>query len=396
MTWGPGVRGIPLVASAAAGVLLLAACDGGDIDAEAPSVASMLELVPADVDTEQPVMVNVYSRTAEQFELTVPEADAADGATETYFRELFGNAVDSPALLPSTLVPFGPEVADVRDEFGYAPQAISADIHAGAPPTVSMAAVGEFSAEEVTDATIASFGAEETTSDEVDGVPVVRWLDDNAQNLEQPHALSQLGQSGRLGVADDQALLFATTDAIVDNLVAAYQGDTETLADNDDLVQIAETLDEHDVRSAALSDTPVEQVPEELSPEQREAAGASSEGIGAYRAYGAGITGGPGGSANALVGGGAMPATGVQTEPEESGSQLVLVFLADGDADGLAQRIEQVAAEGSSWRGMPWSEYLTNPSVNVDGSVVTATFDLMNTAVWSDLVLNRDSLLYSG
>lgn len=388
-----------IVSVLAAGAVALAGCSGGPVDADAPTVASMLRLMPADADPSAPVFVNLYAKAPEQLDVEPPAADAGKETVAEFYRTLFAVEVDASGYVPSDLwaaqTQQGPEV---DGEFGYAPQALTADIYAGAPPEVYTAAVGTVSGERIAERAAKSQVGDDVTTREVDGVDVVSWFGDNEMDPENPHALSQLGGSGRLAAPDDAALLYARTDASMEALLGAYHEDVESLADNADLLAVAEALDEQDVRAAALSAQPVDTPPERITPEQLDVTAQLAGWVGAYRAYGIGVVrGADEGEAMAGGGPGLMPRRGVAEEVEDFGERLVVVLVADEDsAADVAEALERVATEGQSWHGLPWSELLSDPSVDVDGSVITASFAVTRAQLWYQLVTQQDSLLFTG
>lgn len=388
------------VALVAAGVVALAGCTGGPVDADDPTVSSMLRLMPANADGDAPIFVNLYAKAPEQLDVQPPAADAGKEEVTEYYRTLFGNEVDASGYAPSDLLAAqNLQGAEVEAEFGYEPHALTADVYAGAPPEVYTAAVGTVSGERIAERAAKSKVGEDVTTRDVDGVNVVSWLDDDAMDVEKPHLLSKIGGSGRLATPDDSGLLYGRTDATIEALLGAYGGDGETLADDEDLLAVAEALDAQDVRAAALSAKPVDAPPEGITPEQLDALAQQAGWVGNYRAYGVGtVRGGEEGEALALKGGpGLMPPAGVAEEVEDFGERLVVVLVADeGSAADVAESLERVATDGQSWQGQPWSELLSDPNVEVDGEVITASFAVTRAQWWYQLVAQQDSLLFTG
>lgn len=385
----------------AAGLAVVAGCTGGPVDPDEPSISSMLRLAPADADPASPVFVNLYAKAPDQLGVEPPAADASKDRVTDYYRTLFANEVDASGYAPSELWAAQTQQAqEVDAEFGYAPQALTADIYAGAPPELYTAAVGEVSGDRIAERAATSAVGDDVTTKEIGGVPVVSWLADNETDVENRHVLSQIGGSGRLAAPDDSALLYGRTDAVIEGLIGAYNGEVESLADNEDLVTIAEALDEHDVRAAALSATPVDTPPDGMTPEQLDMTAQVAGWIGSYRAYGVGVVRGgsdDGGDAMAAGGPALLPLRGVDREVEDFGERVVVVILAEEDtAAEVGDALERVATEGQAWHGQPWSELLSDPSIEVDGPVVTASFSVLRAQLWYQVVTQQDSLLFTG
>lgn len=382
------------VALLAAGMAVLAGCSNS-VEAEDPTISSMLRLIPAAAGPESPVFVNLYAK-AGQAGVTSPAAGASGSALEDYYADLFGPEPDSAGYAPSALwAPDSPSRTDIESEFGIELPKLTADIYAGKEPEVYTAAVGEIDGERIARAAPTSTVGDHVTTKEIDGVEVVSWLKDNEFNVELPHPLSPIGGSGRLAAVDGTALLYGRADATVERLIAAYHGDEETLADNAELAEVAAALDAQDVRAAVLS-TGAFGPPQGLSSAQLKAAGI--EGIGSYRAYGVGVVRtAADGEASGLGGSAKRPAAGVAREVEDFGERLVVVALGTEEtASDLGAELERVATEGMSWQRQPWSELLGDPRVDVDGAVVTASFSVKRARMWYDLVGQQDSLLFPG
>ncbi len=350
----------------------LVACSGGG-GGDDPSIESSLALIPARHDAADLVAVNLYD-----------EAWAASGADRDATGKAFGRAAialsartDGAGALTSMLFRGVGRPATLSKTAGYAPGDLASDIRAGEPPHQLMAATGDIDKNAVYDAFTQHVQNAErrTLGDE----KIVSWLEDGKirPGMRTPYSL--IGESGRVAVLGNE-LAYARTDADMTGMVQAAHGETETLADNDDLAAAAQALDDAGVYSAMLgtrtysshgADLGGDLDPAQVAKQHKQITALA---LTPYRAYGIGVT-----------------------KTDDQATMVVVLVMDDHDgATRNAERLRAKVAEGSSVTGQPWSHLLSKPKVSVDDAVVTARFDVDNATLWYDIVPRRDTLLNVG
>ncbi|SEO86314.1 hypothetical protein [Trujillonella endophytica] len=353
-------RSLPAVVVAT--TLLVSGCgadgdDGGGLPtapggaAADDSVAGMLALLPPMDDDEIGIVtVSRWHAAAEAYGVPVPPAGADRDAVLDYLVALStgdGGLAPASALLDLRTA----ASASTQEEFGFAPQAVAADVSAGLPPQVVSAARGDFDVDAIGEATRSGPVAVDVEEVEVGGVPVLRWREDHETDFDQVTALSPIGSAGRLGLPDEETLLYATDDDGIEALADAARGG-ESLADDEDLAAVAGALDAEDVLAAQLTPRP-------------EGSDLTYEAVGIGLAW-------------------------------DGAARVVLAWSTDSgsDAQALASSVEELVTSGESVAtGRPWADLLGDPDVRVDGSLVTAVLTLEGApGRWATFLLQRENL----
>jgi hypothetical protein len=315
------------------------------------SIVAMLALLPP-MDAEEIGLVSVsrWHAAADAYGVAVPADGASSDDVLDYLTAL--TTGDGGVAQASDLVGLRTAaITSTEDEFGFGRQQIAADISAGSPPQVHQAARGDFDPDAIVETTLSGPVADDAEEVDVRDVPVLRWRDDFDVDFEQVNALSSTGAAGRLGLPDEHTLLYAGYDDGIEGLVTAQQGG-ESLADDDDLVAVADALDAEGTLSAQLT----------------------------YR---------PDGSDLPYV------AAGVGLVWDDGG-RLVLAYStgSESDAAAVASAVEDRVTSGRTAAGdRPWSELLSDPDIGTEGSLVTATFTLEGPpARWAAFLINRENI----
>ena len=356
------------------GALLLAACgsgvddagDGGGGDgAGGPDTASGIEaslsVVPVTDGAADFVVVNDIAAAADAAGVTAPGPGADGTALGDYFSTLSGLEESPVAVAPAELTrQTALEDAGWRAELGWAPVDLTGDVSAGQPPNHLQAFFADFDAATVDDAV----HTDPTWSDqleevEYDGLTYYAWCDDGAIDIGGLSTVRALGECARLFVDEDAGLAYWTrTTELMEQALDTFTGDAPSLADDPELGPLAVALDDLGAYSAVLT-----------------ADGDTFAGGGELEPYDAVATG-------AAVVDGQPRLLLVYANPDEATAQA--------NADTLA---ELVTDGESSANGRPWSDALGAGEIDVDGSLVTASFPTEDGRLWSGIFLQRDSLL---
>ena len=357
--------------------LVVGACSsGGDGERYAPpsgpadaarSIHGMLGLVADSDEHAKAVLVSLYGRAEEAVDLNL---QGAPGDKRYEMNRLVALTVNSDTgiTLQTPESAGGARVQKVLGRLGFWPSDVAAEIQVGERPSMTTVAVGDLDAETVLGRAEKVDGASRS---EVGGTDVVSWLDDNEidQLLDTP--LGGLpGQAGRVAVPAEGTLAYTTTDASMADAIDAIGGDRASLAERPSLGPVAAALDDAGVMAAALSDVPITFADIRVGAEERkEVAGTE---LAPYVAYG--IGGALDGDVPTLV--------------------LVLNHRDDDAAETNAERLATNVAEGRDLSsGQPWSERLTEPRIEQDGTLVVARFTVEGPELWYRLFTTRASLL---
>lgn len=336
---------------------------GGGPDA-ASGIEASLSVVPATEGASDHVVVNDIAAAAETAGVTPPAPGADDVALSDYFNTISGSDDSPVAVAPGELIRRNAlEDADWRTELGWAPVDLTGDVSAGEPPDHLQAFFADFDAATVdeavhTDPTWSDL-LEEVT---YDGLTYYAWCDgaDSVSiDAERLSTVRALGECARLFVDEDAGLAYWTlTTEQMEQALDTFTGGAPSLADDPELGPMATALDDLDAYSAVLT-TDAEQfaVGGELEPYDAVATGAAV------------VDGRP----RLLL---------VYANPDEATAQANADTLADLVADGE-----------SSTNGRPWSDALGAGEIEVDGTLVTASFPTEDGRLWTGIFLQRDSLL---
>jgi hypothetical protein len=246
------------------------------------------------------------------------------------------------------------------DELGIRARDVERDVVAGSPPDDLTILEGSIDPDRVRRAV----ETDDTWADLLEakrygGEKYYSWGPRRVQ-VQRRTPLRTIGIGGNLAI-DPPYAIWSDSAVSIKRSIDAAAGDVESLADDRDLVAVANALHAAGAYSAFLST-------DEVAP------GAT--------------TGGP----TPLA-----PYQAVATGPGLDGKQhLLLVALAYQDAATAktqAARLRAIAEDGTSVSGAPWTELVTIGEITTKGRVVLGTFVAERARLWFDTVLRRDSLL---
>ena len=350
------------------GALFLAAACGSGVDgggAGGPEgtsgIEAALSVVPVTEGASDLVVVNDIAAAADAAGVTAPGADADDVALGDYFSTISG-LEDSPvAVAPAELVQQSAIEDDAwRTELGWAPVDLTGDVSAGQPPEHLQAFFADFDTAAIDEA-VQTDPTWSGQLDEVtyDGLTYYSWGEDGSIDPEGLSTVRRLGESARLFVDQDAGLAYWTrTTELMEQALDTFTGDAPSLADDPELGPMASALDDLGAYSAVLT-----------------ADGQAFAGDGELEPYDAVASG-------AAVVDGQPRLLLVYVNPDEATAQANAETLADVVADGE-----------SSANGRPWSDALGAGEIEVDGTLVTASFPTEDARLWNGIFLQRDSLL---
>ncbi len=344
-------------------LLGLVACgDDGGGAGDGP-IATMLDAVPDKNGALDFVIVNDVAAARELAGLETLE----DPDTEDVEDELVELTIEPEGVQPAITEFAGGRNVDIqawRDDLGFDTSQVDRDIAAGSPPEVVTVVDGRFDVDQIDEAVNDDeIWSDELDEDEVDGTTVYSWLDDDERDLEMISATRPLGQSARLAVLADDRLAWASNDDLIEDTVATANGDDDSLADREDLGEIAAAMDGVDTVSALLS----------ASADQ-------------------GDEGPPGDLVE-------YPAFGIGATADEDGDPLLILALwheEEDDAEHNAEALQELADDDEvfgSGEQDGEADAVDVVSIEQDGRVVLGVFEVDDPSLWSRLPVLGDPLV---
>lgn len=352
---------------------------GGGAGTDSTWLTDLLARVPDSETTRRQVIANDFDLAAEGAGIDRPD----DGASEEEVarsRILLMNEVPGPQTFPtaSTGAMSSPYPQASREEVGFTFEDISRDLFAGEAPEQIEVLQGGIDAETVE----AAVTSDPTWSDELDraeanGTEYYTWLDDGEVRLELRSPLRQIGNSLRLAVVDDTALVTRTTA-----LMEAALGDGATLGDDPVFTAVATTLQDEGAHSVFLTDAPptasasrLEGIPTDVPAEAAEELLAGAEGFDPAR----------------VIGTGTGYRDGKQTFIE------VIAYDDDGTAQVNADRLETLVNEGESLvNRQRWADALDIDSIEVQDGLIVAVFTTERPQLWLETIFSADNIASFG
>ena len=362
----------------------------GNVDAADATIASMLAMVPTSVvgdpSANTDVMINLYWKAASAGGLTVPD-DPTDVDAQVQYAMDLTIAADHPLGVAGTdlLQQLGSPAFSAGQPIALSD--VAADVQAGQPPHLAIAARGNFD----TSAIDTAFRnnpdwKDDLTTPEYHGHTFYRWLDDLKLDMTRINTglFTTLGNSRRMALPDPSTFLYSRDDATMHALLDAGDDPASvSLAGDDEHLAVATALDEHGVYSALIVGqqllAPLVSS-SNLSPEQAKKVIAEMQehALKPYLLAGIGET---------LV----------------DGSPRTVIVLANTDSDAAqanAEALRGLIADGRSMVSQrPWSDYFGVDSVTTDGSLTIGVLTLTDptrVTAWYQAVMNRDTLLAAG
>jgi hypothetical protein len=314
---------------------------------------ALLEWVPATGSFADLVVINDYAA-----------ARAAGDVPRTRDRTHDLLALEQQVgIAPSELLRAQGSGDPLSDELGIRSRDVKADLVAGNPPDDLTVLQGSVDPKRVR----RTVEADETFSDLLKtarhaGQPYYTWGNGRA-DLRRRTPLRPLGIGGNLAI-DPPFATWSDKRATVEASIDAAAGKVDSLADDRDLLAVADSLEGRGAYAALLS-------------AQAVAPGAATGGPPPLDPYEAIATG---------------PTLDGVSQPD------LLVALAYPDAATArtqADRLRAIADDGVSASGVPWRDLVTVDEITVDGRVVVGRFRTERPRLWYDLVLRRDSLIAS-
>jgi hypothetical protein len=366
----PRARTRLIVAAAAVAALALAvsACGvSGDDSTPAGSLADMLGEVP---DTPGNRSSVVWVDVAAAREHAGLPADGKE-ALKVFGADAGSSAVQ--AMPPLFMDNRAAQLDEWRTEVGFTANDIDQSIDVGAPPATSAVVRGRIEVDEVEQAVSSDpLWKDDRETAEHHGVEYWRWLDDDEVSVERVSATRSLGNSLRLQAEDGQ-VRWARTDEAMHGSIDAGAGDTDSLADVDELVRLAAALDDHDAYQAFLSADPgpfsVDRMPR-ATPEVKERAGK-----GALEPWTA-------------------VAAGDAVDGDTAIGVLVLTHADDDAAKTNVERLRELLESGRSpERETAYSDDFEVRSIDQDGSTVVLTVEQERPRLLFDEVVVLRSLV---
>lgn len=359
------------VAAVVAGLATATACGvdvAGGGDGAAGGMAALLGRVPATAGTADFVVLNLHERAREAAGLAVPGRADAD-AVDDYRMALTFDPSNGLVLHPARVTGVQHRsLAEWRAELGFDLLDVDADALAGTPPDHVEVVLGSIDPGDVEDAA----AAEPVWSDlldvgEHDGTTVLSWGEQGGIDVERRTAARPVGESVRLAV-EDGAVAWARTDAVVEATVEAWHGDAGSLADVEELADLADVLDAEGCHAAFLST--------------------------AEDQFGVAVLPQPPPGDMPLVPRWEAAATGATVAGGSPALVVALRYGSAADAGTAAGVLEQVVAEGSSVvGGQRWSDLLAGTDVRAEGDVVVGMFPTDQARLWFDVPSTKDTLI---
>lgn len=308
------------------------------------SFAAMLKLLPPSPAGNIMLSINRYHAAARAQQVPIPGDDASAEDLVTFYGSLQGLTLASDITSPPWI-----EGGSTEEQFGYRRQAVSADARLGRTPGYQLAR-GDFDADAITEGMQTGPLAERVEVTEVDGVEVLRWLKDQATDVDLVTSLSPLGRSGRLAIPDDSTLLLAETDELIDNLISRQRGNGPSLADDPAMSSLASVLDDRQALSGDFQSHDGGSTPNVLQ--------YSVSACGSY---------------------------------QDSMLRLVLAFATDSEADAskLADQLRTLMTSAVPDQDLQWSDVLADAQFAASDSTTVVT------AAYTRGQLDCDDVLYA-
>lgn len=327
----------------------------------AERLAGMLGRLPAVEGADGYVVVNLHAVAREAGGLSLP--DPADtGAVNDYRRRL--NAEADPGLFVAPTQVTGTRARTMsqwEDELGFHLLDVDADGVAGLPPEQVEVVEGSIDPAAVEDAVRADPVWSDLLEEvEHGGSTYWSWGEAGGADVSRITPAREVGESRRLA-AEDGAVAWTRTDTAMEATLDAWHGDGPSLAEDEDLAELAAALDGEGCHSAFLS-----------TDETAYAGAGDGPALPRYDAF----------------------ATGVARD--EDGTALVVAFRytdTDGAQAGAAALGRVVGGGRSAVEDADWSDLLADAEVRADGRVVVGVFRTDHGDLWRQLPFTRDTLL---
>jgi hypothetical protein len=316
---------------------------GGDQPSEGESeggvYVQLLDVIPDTADNRSQVFLADWRTAAEVAD--TPQPDDPD--------EVVDHVIE---VQDDTELGFNPGLdwyvdADEQEQFeeqlGFHFGQIDTSVQAGHPPEQATALDGRFDVDRIDEAT----GSDPDWSDlretvDYGDAEYLSW-DDEPDLIGEPSPRDQLGRGGNLYVSAD-TLFWAFSAAVVEEMLDAAAGETESLADDDDYRLAAQVAESHEAFTFYLTDDP-----------QSDSGPPGDPALVPYDLLGLG---------------------GFALDGDLFGL-VVFVHEDESDAEENAERFEQVIEEGSSGvTRAPWDDAIDVEQIDVEGRATVAVLEL--------------------
>ena len=366
---------------------------GGEVSGvdDPSSFAALLSELPAsasETSEDFPLVVQAtdYAGAADAAGLEVPEAGAGQDALVDYFRGLSIGGDEEPGVgvaMSNLTNRTAIEDEAWRTELGWAPVDVEQSIETQGEDQIYVFH-GDFDPEAIDEAV----RSDPAWSDQLEvaehaGVEFYTWGEDDDVS-ENITPVRDLGRGGRMAVLGNDTIVWTWATEPMTDTLEVLAGDAASLADDSNLVPVAEAMDDADALSTMLVDGPVlagpdvEGLTDDLGDDETGLTTPSilSSGLQPYEALATGVT------------------------LDDEGPQVLLAFghADDETAEANAEQFEETVAEGESVSGQPWADLVSLASAEVEDAVLLARLepadpDEHNPNLWATVLFQRDSLV---
>ena len=326
--------------------------DDTEDDADFGPLTELLATLPDDGDNAAFVIVNDLDAAREANGIDDLDDDASEDEVVDNLLALTIRAEGVAPLVSEFAGGATVEQGAREDEIGFHFGHVDSDVVTGLPPEQLQVVVGDVDPDTIEDAVASDpIWSDVLEEDEVDGVTVYSWLDDGETDFDRISETHPLGESARLAVLSDDRVAWARSDDVLEPLLDGE----DSLAERDDLAELASVLEGADAVSAMFSAEVAE--------------GGPPDGFAPYEAF--------------AVGGGV----------NDDGEPLLHVALWHEDESDAEENVDELedyaeAAEDSRL----WPEVIP-VDVEQEGRVVLGTFRVQEPSAWSRLAFIGDPLL---
>ena len=349
--------------------------------------------------TKEDLSPDDLARVREVFDIRVPRSDNKDTIAE-YMNDLVVRETRDGEL-ETTGIRQAPYISGLHDwsvkvlensrHLAFDIRDIDQTVMVGQPPNILEIVRGEFDPEATEDAIYDCSECERADIEERGGIEYYSWgdgLDWDLQRKLSPPAYDQFGRGGNLAVLEDY--VFRTLEKRgMERLIDTYLGERDSLADNEDFLLMAETLDEMGVYSAYLTDD-VEVWDENNFDDVLSDLGSvtQEEYERLRRRYL---------DEDTLLNPYDALAAGVGQDEDGLFTAIVLVYDNVEDTEDDVQYLEESILDwiedgDSMFTGRPWSDYFDDFEIASEGRVLQVKLRTDRPGIWAEIIIIRGAV----